>query len=140
KAVEVNPKSATSLFGLAVAQNKLKKKPDAAESLKRANALDGNSINVNLLLGIIQRDLKRYSEAEKTLVKAKTLSDNKQPDVNWQLANLYYYNLKKLRQAAIELNYYLKNLSKNERKQNPQMVKSIKKLIKKIRLEADAAS
>lgn len=140
KAIEVNPKSSTSLFGLAVAQNNLKKKPDAAETLKRANEVDGNSINVNLLLGIIQRDLKQYNEAEKALLKAKNLSDNKQPDVNWQLANLYYYNLKKLRQAARELNYYLKNLSRNERKRNPRKVDSIKKLIKKIRSEADAKS
>ncbi len=133
---KVNKKSFSSLFNLAVAQNNLDKKAAAAANLKAANEIDNNSINAHLLLGIIQRQLKQFGEAEKTLLRAKALSKNSEADVNWQLATLLYYDLKKLNEAADELNSYLKNLSKTERKNNPKMIDGVKKLIEQIRSEA----
>ncbi len=140
RSTSINEKSFTGFFNLAIAQNKLNKKEEAAGNLKKANAIDANSINANLLLGIIQRQLKQFSEAEKTLLRAKILSKNKEADVNWQLAELFYFDLKKLNEAADELDSYLKNLSKEERKNNPRKINMVKKLIEQIRQEATNSS
>jgi tetratricopeptide (TPR) repeat protein len=136
RAAAVNQKSFSSYFSLAIAQNKLSKPAEAVASLTKANEIDGNSINSHLLLGIIQRQLKQFSEAEKNLLKAKELSKNKEADVNWQLAELFYFDLKELDKAADELNSYLKNLSKTERRNNPKKIDGVKKLIDQIRAKA----
>lgn len=140
KSTEVNKKSFTSYFNLAIAQNNLNKKVNAAETLKKANEIDGNSINSHLLLGIIQRKLKQFNYAEKNLLKAKQLSKNKEADVNWQLAELFYFELKKPDKAVEELKSFLKNLSEAEKKNNPKKIANIKKLIKNIRSEVKKAS
>lgn len=137
RAIAINAKSFTSFFNLATAQHNLNKKEVAIENLKKANELDGNSINAHLLLGIIQRELKQFSEAEKSLLKAKELSKNKEADVNWQLAELFYFDLKKPKEAADELDSYLKNLSKKEKENNPKKIEGVKKLIEKIRSESE---
>ena len=137
RAVSVNEKSFISLFNLAVAQNSLKKTSNAAKALEKAIEIDSNSINSYLLLGVVRRKLKQYSEAEKSLLKAKKLGDNRLADVNWQLAELYYFSLKRLPDAAEELGFYLKNLTKDERKKNPEKVSTVKKLIKQIRSESN---
>jgi len=133
RAIIINPKSAPVLYGLAIAQNRLKKRHEAIENLKKGVTFDGSSINSYLLLGKIQRDLMQYKEAEKSFLKAKKLGTQKAADVNWNLALLYYHDLKKFREAADELELYLSNLSKRERKKNIQKVSMVKKLIKNIR-------
>lgn len=135
KAAEVNPRCFGCFFNLAVSQNKLGKKPQAAASLLKANEIDPGSINANLLLGMILRDLGRFAEAETVLLKARDLSGNEQPDVNWQLAELYYFNLKEPEKAISELNSYLRNLSDSEKRQNSKKVETIRKLIKQIESE-----
>jgi tetratricopeptide (TPR) repeat protein len=137
RATKVNEKSFASFFNLAVAQNNLNRPEEAAANLQKANMIDPGSINAHLLLGIIQRKLKRFEEAEKTLLRAKTLSRNKEPDVNWQLAELFYFDLKKPHEAADELDSFLKNLSEDERKNNPQKIETVRKLIRQIRSETD---
>jgi tetratricopeptide (TPR) repeat protein len=140
KAVKVNPKSFRALFGLAVAQNKLLKRSNAIESLKKANEIDAGSINAHLLLGIIQRDLKKYKEAESNFLKAKKLGNNQIADVHWNLALLYFHDLKKYNTAADELNLYLKALPKDERKAMPKKISQVKKLIGDLRKKARESS
>jgi tetratricopeptide (TPR) repeat protein len=133
KAVEVNPKSFVCFFNLAIAQNNLKKKVEAVNTLKEANDLVPDSINSHLLLGIIQRDLKNFKESETAFIKAKKLGDNQVPDVHWNLALLYYYDLKRYPDAADELELYLKTLSPEAKKGREEEINRIKKLIKTLR-------
>lgn len=140
KAINVNAKSFRSYFGLAVAQNNLKKKVKAAENLKKANVIDATSINAHLFLGIVQRELKQFDEAEKSLLKAKDLSDNKVPDVHWNLGLLYYYNFKRYAAAADELELYLKAIPKNDLKQMGNKIEDTKRIIKILRKKAEAES
>jgi tetratricopeptide (TPR) repeat protein len=140
RAALVNPKSFRVLFSLAVAQNKLLKKTSAVESLQKANEIDAGSINSHLLLGIIQRDLKKYKEAEKTLLRAKKLGQNKFPDVHWNLALLYYHDLKRYSVAADELNLYLEAIPKDERKNMKQTISQVRKLITIFRKKAKESS
>ena len=136
RAVEINPRCFACYFNLGVARNKIGQKQAAAESLRKANEIDSGSINSHLLLGIVLRDLKRYGEAEAALIRAKELGRNRQPDVNWQLAELYYFNLKKPSDAIDELRMFLDNLTPEEKKANPEKVAGIEKLIRQIRNES----
>lgn len=107
KAVAVNNRCSNCWYGLAFAfyATDADKAVDAA---KKAATLAPDSADIALLLGISLRKDKRYSEAEKALLKAKKLSNGKSADVYWNLALLYAHNLKKYRRAADELESYLK--------------------------------
>jgi len=83
KLLKLMKKHFTSFFNLVVVQNKLNKLNDAIISLEKADEIDPNSININLLMGIIQRKLENSGEAQTRLLRAKNLSNNKQADVNW---------------------------------------------------------
>lgn len=137
RAAAVNPKSFSVRFNLAVAQNNLGKRAEAADSLARANELDPGSINAHLLLGIIERRLKRFGAAERSLLRAKELSGDREPDINWQLAELFYFDLKRPAEAADELEAYLRNLTSEEKRNNPDKIEMVRKLIRQIRSEAN---
>ena len=130
KAVRVNPKSFSSRYGLAVSQYKLDKKREAVKTLEEAVSLNPASINSYFLLGRIFRDTKQFDKAETNLKKAKELSKNKLPDIHWELALLYYHDLKKFDKAADELELYLKANPKAENKEQ------VNKLIKTFRDKA----
>ena len=140
KAIAVNAKGFGSYFGLAVAQNMLKKKIEAIANLQKANELDASSITVHLLLGIIQRELKQFNESEQSLLKAKKLSDNQVPDVHWNLALLYYYNFQNYELAIQELKLYLKSIPKNQRTNRKEEIKQVNDLIDKLSDKAKQAS
>lgn len=140
RAVRVNGRCFGCFFNLAVAQNKLGRKEEAAHSLVSANEIDAGSINAHLLLGIVFRDLKRYEDAESALLKAKQLGRDDQPDVNWQLAELYYFDLKEPEKAVSELKSFLSNLSSSEKRKNSGKVAGIRKLINKIESEIERPS
>ncbi|MGI9056846.1 MAG: hypothetical protein ACR2F2_13710 [Pyrinomonadaceae bacterium] len=63
-------------------------------------------------------------------MKAKKLGNNSLPDIHWELALLYYYNLKRYNEAADELELYLKAKPKAENKEQ------VKKLIQTFRSKA----
>lgn len=140
RAVAVYQKSFRSFFGLAVAQNKLGKKEAAAANLNRANEIDASSINANLLLGIILRELKRFGAAETALLRAKRLAANDVPAVHWQLGLLYYYNFRLYDRAADELELYLEATPKEEKRKMREKVREIKKLIDTLRQKAGESS
>lgn len=133
KAITVNPKSFSSIYGLAAAQYKLQKRESALKALESAITLNPSSINSFFLLGKIQRELKEFDKSEQNLKKANELGKEKLPDIHWELALLYYYNLNRYEDAAKELERYLKT--------NPQANKEqINKLIKEMRDKAKEKS
>jgi cytochrome c-type biogenesis protein CcmH/NrfG len=129
RAVSVNKKSAEAFFGLAIAQNSLAKKAEAEANLLKAIELNSNNTSYYLLLGIIQRNLKKYLDAEKSLLKAEAISESKEPDVHWQIASLYYYDLNRPAEAAKHLEKYLKvapSLSREKKDQIKKLIIEIK--------------
>lgn len=126
-ALSVNQRSFLCWYGLTYANFVLKKWKDVLESSEKVLELDKNSINTLLMLGISQRNLQRYPEAERSLLRAKKIDEGKTPDIYWNLALLYAYNLKKYQDAADALELYLKA--------NPSIpdTTNIKKLIKQFR-------
>jgi tetratricopeptide (TPR) repeat protein len=131
--VTVNPRSFNGWYGLSYANYALEKSGAAVESGKKAVSLDSNSVNALLILGVSQRQAKQYEEAEKSLVKAKKLDKGKTSDIYWNLALLYAHNLKRLKDAANELELYLKI------NPNSPNAENVKKLIKQF-LENQAPS
>ena len=125
--VSVNPRSFLSWYGLTYANFGLKKWQMVTESAEKALELEKNSVNTLLLLGISQRNLRKFTEAEKSLVRAKKIDEGKTPDLYWNMALLYAYNLKKYQDAADALELYLKA--------NPAIPddSNVRKLIKQLR-------
>ncbi|HEX8369685.1 MAG TPA: tetratricopeptide repeat protein [Pyrinomonadaceae bacterium] len=107
-AVDVNPRSYKSWYGLAYSQYSLKKSTEAAAAIQKAIEMNQYSAEALLLSGVLKRQNKQFNEAEKQLVKAKELSKGTLALVNWHLALLYGYDLKRYRDAARELKLFLK--------------------------------
>jgi tetratricopeptide (TPR) repeat protein len=126
-AVSVNRRCFTCWHGITYGSFALQKWNDAVESAEKAIELEKNSVGTLTMLGIAQRALKRYPESEKFLLRAKKLDEGKTPDIYWNLALLYAYNLKRYQDAADALELYLKA--------NPSIPdpSSVRKVIKRLR-------
>jgi tetratricopeptide (TPR) repeat protein len=131
RASQVNPKSVAAKSGLGIAQYKLGKRREAAQTLEESTAVNQSSPNSFLFLGKIYRELKDYARAETNLKKAKELAKNKLADVHWELALLFYYNLNRPREAADELELYLR--AKPDAANKSQVEKLIKQMREKAR-------
>jgi tetratricopeptide (TPR) repeat protein len=131
KAVEVNPKSFSSMFGLGFAQYHLGLTNDAVENLQRAVELYGKSPSSYLWLGIAQKRAGKLAQAEASLKRADALSKGKEADAHWQLANLYNEQ-KRYAEAAAELEKFLKA------KPDARDAEKIKQLIGQLRQKAGA--
>jgi len=134
KAVAVNANSYTSQHALGYAQYRLKRYEPAVASLKKAVAANNFSSDALLLLGINLRELKEYPESEKALLQAAKVADNDVPNVHWNLALLYAHNMKRFKDAADQLELYIKQSDDLPNKE------TIKKLIKQFREKAKTAS
>ncbi len=130
KAVLINPKSFSSQYGLAASRFSLRQFTSASDALKKAIILNSSSINSYFLLGRTQRELMEYEQAEISLKKADELAGKQLADIHWELALLYYHNLKRYNEAADELELYLKANPKAENKEQ------VKGLIKTFRSKA----
>jgi tetratricopeptide (TPR) repeat protein len=133
KLVEINPKNGNGYFSLGTAEYKLQKREEALISLSKCSEIVPTFVGSHLLMGIIYRDLKRSEAAEKSLLKANQLADSKEPDVHWNLALLYYYDFKRYKAAADELETYLKispNAEKAKKDQVRGLIKSIRAMAK----------
>jgi tetratricopeptide (TPR) repeat protein len=110
KAIEVNHKHANSYYYLGVSLYKLGKDyyPAAFTSLNQAHLLAPSSIQILWSLGKVERGLGKYIEAEKHLLKAKKLSNNSYGEIHKELAELYSNELKKYKEAADEIELFLK--------------------------------
>lgn len=131
KAVDVNKRSFSSYYALAVAAYNLKNLPAAIEAARAAVAINALSVNAQVFLGMVLRIDGNYEESEKALLKAKSLTtkDSRVPEVHWQLG-LLYEKTARYKEAADELELYLKIAPKTTD------VEKIKKLIGDLRAKA----
>jgi tetratricopeptide (TPR) repeat protein len=127
RAVAVNDRSFNGWYGLSYANYSMKKSNAAIEAAQKAVALNANSVEAQMFLGITQRQAALYESAEKSLLQAKKLAKGKSPDVSWNLALLYAHNMKRYKEAADELELFLKADPDAPNKE------AIKKLIKQFR-------
>jgi predicted Zn-dependent protease len=128
-AVAVNPRSFSCWYGLAVANFALRKWEPAVEGVSKALEIEKNSVQALVVLGISQRSLRKFEESEGTLLRAKSLDNVQTPDIYWNLALLYTYDLKRYQEAADALELYLKA---NSRIPDTEK-KKIRRLIKQLR-------
>jgi len=110
KAVEVNPKSATSYYYIGLGLSKLGKEynKSALAALNQAVNLAPSSVVVLYMVGKIEREEAKFTEAEKHLLQAKKLSPTKVAEIHSELYHLYADDLKKYDLAADELESLLK--------------------------------
>jgi len=110
KAAEINPKNATSLYYLGYSLFNLGKEynKSALVSLNRAHFLAPASTQVLFILGKVKRAEGNYEESEKHLLQAKKLSKVSIPEIHKELAQLYANDMKKYKEAADELELYLR--------------------------------
>jgi len=110
KAIGVNPKSATSFYYLGYSFHNLGTEYNKAaiRTLNQAYILAPSSTQVLYTLGKVERSDGKYQDAEKHLLQAKKLSKIGVPEIHKELAQLYADNLKKYKEAADELELYLK--------------------------------
>ena len=134
EAVKVNEKSASSFYYLGASLNGLGKDYNkaAVKSLNVAYTLAPASIQVLYKLGKVERELGDFANAEKHLLQAKKLAPQKDADLHMELAMLYANDLKKFREAADELELYLKSSKAKDGEEE----KKIKKLIADLREKA----
>ncbi len=126
-ALSVNQRCFPCWHGVTYASFALEKWDDVIENAQKALELEKNSVGTLAMLGIAQRAVKKYDDAEKSLLRAKKFDDVKTPDIYWNLALLYAYNLKKYQEAADALELYLKS---NPTIPDPSKIKT---LIKRLR-------
>ena len=107
KAIEINPRSYSSMFGLGFTQYHQGMLNEAVQNLERAIGVYGNNTAGFLWLGIAQKKAGKLEQAEASLKRANDLSKGKEADVHWQLAGLYN-DQKRYREAATELELFLK--------------------------------
>jgi tetratricopeptide (TPR) repeat protein len=129
KALEINPRSYSSMFGLGFAQYHQGAIHEAVANLERAIGVYNKSTNGYLWLGIAQKRAGKVLQAEESLKRANDLSKGKEPDVHWHLAGLYN-DQKRYNEAAAELELFLKN------KPDARDAEKIKQLIVQLRQKA----
>lgn len=131
KAAEINPKSATSFYYLGYALYNLGKEynKSAITSLNQAQILAPSSTQVLYVLGKVERSAGKYDDAEKHLLQAKKLSKVSIPEIHKELAQLYADNLKKYKEAADELELYLRasRLSRQDEEKTKKIISDLRK-------------
>ncbi|MGI8542165.1 MAG: tetratricopeptide repeat protein [Aridibacter sp.] len=132
KAVEVNPRSFSSTFGLGLASFRLQQVDQAINLLKRAVEIDNKLANGFLWLGIAYLQNKKFSQAEMSLNKANKLSKGESAEVHWQLARLYK-DQNRFSESADSLELYLKYKSETAE------TEKIKETIKTLRQKAKSS-
>lgn len=132
-AAKVNPKSASAFYYLGYSLYNLGKEynPSAIASLNQAYTLAPSSMQILYVLGKVERAEKKYEEAETHLLQAKKISGGNVSEIHKELAQLYADDMKKYKEAADELELYLK-----ASKLNGEDQKNIKKVISGLREKA----
>lgn len=113
KAVDVNPKSATSYYYLGSAF--IKMGPDynkaARACLDQAHVMAPGSIQILWAMGRAERAAKMFVEAEQHLLQAKKIGGSGISEIHKELTELYSNDLKKYKEAADELELFIKTAS-----------------------------
>jgi tetratricopeptide (TPR) repeat protein len=128
KAIDVNRRSFSGFFNLAFACFQLNQKDEAVKAAKAAAIIKPDSISAQLLFGTILRTYGDYKEAEKTLLKAKKLTRQiPVAEVHWQLA-LLYNKTNRNKEAAAELEEFLKiEPNSSDKKEIQELINKLKK-------------
>lgn len=130
KAITINQRSLSGFYLLGLAAYNLKQYKEAAEAFRAATLINPQFIDSYVQYGMVLRIDGQYKESEIVLLKALSLSkDSPTSDVNWQLA-LLYDKLKKYKEAADQLEIYLKN------EKEAKNAKQIKTLISQMRAKS----
>ena len=110
-AVTVNEKSAPAYLRAGVSLSMLGADYQKAAYSALTKALERASGNASILyyLGKVERRLGKFEDAEKHLQLAKKISPTRSPDIQIELAQLYANDLKKYKEAADELEQYMKS-------------------------------
>jgi tetratricopeptide (TPR) repeat protein len=108
KAVAVNERSLSSSYGLAYANYATGKYEAAVEAANHALVIDKRSASSLFVLGVSQRRLRKFDDAERSLLQAQSIDQGETPDIYWHLALLYAHNLNRPADAANQLELYLK--------------------------------
>lgn len=132
KAVEINPRSFSSSFGLGLASFRLQQVDKAIENLRRATEIYNKSANAYLWLGIAHLQNKNLLETEAALIQANKLSKGESAEIHWQLARLYKEQ-KRFRESADELELFLKH------KVDAEDTEKIKQTIITLRQKSDGS-
>jgi tetratricopeptide (TPR) repeat protein len=107
KAVEVNPRSVSSLLGLGIAQYNLKQNDAAIQTLQRATNLYNKSFYAYFYLALALKRSAKLDQSEAALKQANELSKGRDAGVHWQMA-LLYNDQHRFKEAAAELELFLK--------------------------------
>jgi tetratricopeptide (TPR) repeat protein len=130
EAMKVNPKSPTALYYLGNSFHNMGNDYNKAAltALTEAYSLAPASLQVLWLLGKIEREMGKFTEAEAHLLKAEKLSTTKVPEIHKELAQLYANDLKKYDAAANQLELYLKasKLSDEDEKKTKQLIADLR--------------
>lgn len=130
KAADINPKNPLLFYyaGYALRSGGEKYYKSAFTALSHALTLAPGSTPVLLQLGIVERALGKFSEAEKHLLHAKKISPTRVPEIQKELAQLYANDLKKYKEAADELEQYLKasKLSDADEAKTKQLISDLR--------------
>lgn len=137
KAVEVNPRGYTSVFGLGWTQYQLGLNNEAVETLRRATTLYAKGADAHLWLGKALKRVSKPDQAEAAFKRASELSEGKSAEAHKQLAALYDEQ-KRYREAADELELFLKTVPKT--KGTEAEVERIRGLVKQMRDKATTAA
>lgn len=110
KAVSVNPKSSISFYYMGSALSSLGREYNKAAiaAFEKAAVLAPASPQVAYMLGKTNRAGGNFEAAEKHLLQAKKLSNEKVAEIHKELALLYANDLKQYGKAADELEAYMK--------------------------------
>ena len=125
-ALNVNPKSYSSWFGLGVCQFRLKLVSESLISLRRANELQPETVTGLLWLGIALHSNGQLGDALDTLKKADRLEEGELSDINFQMARVLK-DQGKYREAAEQLEIVL---AKNPKVENADELKKMIALLK----------
>ncbi len=142
KAADVNNKSPQSFFrsGYSLYMlnviNKMETLPATLVALNQALSLSPGSSEVLLLLGMTEMKLGKLTESENHLKQAKKVSSTPNPEIYWQLSQLYGNYLKKYAEAANELESYVKAQSKVDTPEQKKKIEEYKKIIKQLKEKA----
>ncbi len=146
KAADVNNKSPKSFFRAGFSlymlnvNNNMETLPAALVSLNQAFQLSPASGEVLLLLGMTEMKLKKLTEAEAHLKQVKKVSSIPNPEVYWQLSQLYGNYLKKYNEAASELESYIKAQTNVNSEEQKKKIEVYKKMVKQLKEKAATAT
>lgn len=130
KAAEVNQKSATAMFllGSSLHYAGPEYNKAAKSALDQSLKMAPNAVQVLLMMGKVQITLGDYQQAEVFLLRAKKASTVKVPEIHKELSQLYGNHLKRYKEAADELENYLKasKLSQEDERKTKAIIANLR--------------